>query len=66
MKREEAKLSQEKRRNAAALKNAENKRTEIEALLANFDNFTMEEKNEIAKRVIREAAWDGETLFIML
>ena len=66
LKREEAKLSQEKRRNAAALKNAENKRTEIEALLANFDNFTMEEKNEIAKRVIREAAWDGETLFIML
>lgn len=66
LKREEAKLSQEKRRNAAALKNAENKRTEIEALLANFDNFTMDEKNEIAKRVIREAAWDGETLFIML
>lgn len=35
-------------------------------LLANFDNFTMDEKNEIAKSVIREATWDNETLFIML
>ena len=66
LKREEAKLSQEKRRNAQALKSAQDKHSEICDLLANFDNFTTEEKNEIAKRVIREASWDGETLFIML
>ena len=66
LKREEAKVSQEKRRNAKAIKSAEDKRSEITALLADFDNFTDEEKNEIARSVIKEATWDGETLFITL
>ena len=66
LKREEAAALQEKRRNAQSLQSAENKRKTIMELLANFDNFTMEEKNEIAKSVIREATWDNETLFIML
>lgn len=66
LKREEAKISQEKRRNAKAIKSAEDKRSEISALLADFDNFTDEEKNEIARSVIKEATWDGETLFITL
>ena len=66
LKREEAKISQEKRRNAKAVKSAEDKRSEISALLADFDNFTDEEKNEIARSVIKEATWDGETLFITL
>ena len=66
LKREEAKISQEKRRNAKAVKSAEDKRSEISALLADFDNFTDEEKNEIARSVIKEATWDDETLFITL
>jgi len=66
LKREEAKVSQEKRRNAKAVKSAEDKRSEITALLADFDNFTDEEKNEIARSVIKEATWDGDTLFITL
>lgn len=66
LKREAAKISQEKRRNAKALKSAQEKRSEIITLLADFDNFTMAEKNEIARSVIREAVWDNETLFITL
>ena len=66
LKREEAAALQEKRRNAQSLQSAENKRRAIMELLANFDSFTMDEKNEIAKSVIREATWDNETLFIML
>lgn len=66
LKREEAKVSQEKRRNAKAVKSAQDKHSEITALLANFDNFTDTEKNEIAKSVIQSATWDGDTLFITL
>ena len=66
MKREEAAALQEKRRSAQSLQSAENKRRAIMELLANFDSFTMDEKNEIAKSVIREATWDNETLFIMI
>lgn len=66
LKRSEAEASLEKRRNAAALKSAQEKREEILRLLADFDQFTMQEKNEIARSVIREAVWDGETLFITL
>ena len=66
LKREEAAALQEKRRSAQSLQSAENKRMAIMELLANFDSFTMDEKNEIAKSVIREATWDNETLFIML
>lgn len=48
------------------LKSAQEKREEVVRLLANFDDFTMDEKNEIARSVIREAVWDNETLFIVL
>lgn len=66
LRRAEAQASLEKRRNDAALKSAQEKREEIMRLLADFDQFTMQEKNEIARSVIREAVWDGETLFIVL
>ena len=66
LKRAEAEALQEKRRSAVALRNAQEKRLLICEMLANFDNFTMEEKNEIAREVIQSATWDGETLFIML
>lgn len=58
--------SAEERRAAAQLKNAMESREEIVRLLENFDNFTAEERNEIARSVIRECTWDGETLFISL
>ena len=66
LKRAEAEALQEKRRNALTLKNAQEKRELICELLADFDKFTMAEKNEIAREVIQSATWDGETLFIML
>ena len=66
LKRAEAEALQEKRRNAMTLRNAQEKRLLICEMLANFDNFTMEEKNEIAREVIQSATWDGEALFIML
>ena len=66
LKRKEAEASLEKRRNASMLKSAQEKREEVVRLLANFDDFTMDEKNEIARAVIREAVWDNETLFIVL
>lgn len=66
LKREEAAAALEKRRNAAALKSAQEKREMICSMLADFDSFTMQEKNEIAKAVIQEAVWDNETLFLTL
>lgn len=66
LKRELLETSMRKKREELDLKNAENKRDAVVGLLADFDKFTMEEKNEIARQVIREATWDGETLFIVL
>lgn len=54
------------RRTAAYLKTAMEKRTEIINLLDHFDDFTPNERNEIAKDVLQECTWDGETLFVML
>lgn len=54
------------RRAAANYKNAMEKRDEIIRLLNDFDSFSANERNEIAKNVLKECTWDGETLFIML
>ncbi len=54
------------RRTASYLKSAMEKRTEIINLLDHFDEFTPNERNEIAKDVLQECTWDGETLFVML
>ena len=54
------------RRAAANYKNAMKKRDEIIRLLNDFDSFSADERNEIAKNVLKECTWDGETLFIML
>lgn len=54
------------RRAAANYKNAMEKRDEIIRLLNDFDSFSADERNEIAKNVLKECTWDGETLFIML
>lgn len=56
----------EERRAAAQMKSAMEKREAIIRLLDNFDSFTANERNEIAKNVLKECTWDGETLFIML
>lgn len=66
MKREALERAMQEKREAADLKNAQKKRDEIGELLADFDRFTIEEKNEIARSVIREATWDGETLSILI
>ena len=56
----------EERRAAAQMKSAMEKREAIIRLLDNFDSFSANERNEIAKNVLKECTWDGETLFIML
>ena len=47
-------------------KTAKEKYETITDLLANFDSFTADEKNIIAKKVIKKCVWDGETLFLTL
>lgn len=58
--------SANERRAATHLKSAMEKREEIIRLLDNFKEFSAEERNEIAKEVLSECVWDGETLFITL
>ncbi len=58
--------SANERRAATHLKSAMEKRDEIIRLLDNFEEFSAEERNEIAKEVLSECVWDGETLFITL
>ena len=58
--------SANERRAATHLKSAMEKREEIIRLLDNFEGFSAEERNEIAKEVLSECVWDGETLFITL
>ena len=54
------------RRASTERKRVTAKRREICSLMDNFDNFTMEEKNSIAKSVLKECIWDGSTLKIVL
>lgn len=58
--------SANERRAATHLKSAMEKRDEIIRLLDNFEEFSAEERNDIAKEVLSECVWDGETLFITL
>ncbi len=58
--------SADERRAAVQLKNAMEKREEINRLLENFENFSAAERNQIAKDVLTECVWDGETLFLKL
>lgn len=54
------------RKAAIEQKNAMKKREQIIQLIEHFDEFTPNERNEIAISVIKECCWDGETLFITL
>lgn len=38
----------------------------ISEMVSGLSGFTAEERNEIVRSVVREATWDGETLFLML
>ena len=42
------------------------KREEICRLVSDFDLFSPEERNKIAKDILKECVWDGETLHITL
>lgn len=42
------------------------KAEEIRRLIEGFDGFTPEERNAVARSVIRSATWDGETLSLAL
>ena len=54
------------RRAQKELKSTKEKRVDIIRLCEHYDDFTMAEKNEIARAVIKSATWDGETLKILL
>lgn len=56
-------LSQE-RLDRIKYKSLEEKAAEISALLNDFDSFTSSERNEVAKKVLSQCVWDGETLFL--
>lgn len=43
---------------------AANKADHIKEIIKDFNTFTAEEKNEIAKDLISECTWDGDTLFL--
>ena len=54
------------RKAAQEIRSAEDKEKDISDFIRSFDNFTAAEKNEIARKVIRSATWDCETLKILL
>lgn len=64
--RDIALASSENRRLAVEQKDQDAKREEIYRILQGFDSFSAEEKNKIAREVLKECVWDGETLKIML
>ncbi len=45
---------------------AKNTSEKIKELISDIDNFTESEKNEIAREIISECKWDGNTLFLKL
>lgn len=45
---------------------AREKQKEITKLIRNFEELTIDEKNEIAHKVLKECVWNGETLFLRL
>lgn len=49
---------------AEAAENLEKKVQSISNLIDNFDSFTPDERNAIAKDCILKCVWDGDTLFI--
>lgn len=58
--------SAESRRLAAEKKDLESKRARICGLLQDFDSFSMEEQNKIAKEILKECTWDGNVLKIII
>ena len=56
----------EERKTSAALQDAMKKQDMICRLIDNFDSFSAEHKNCIAKSVLKECSWDGCTLKITL
>ena len=58
--------SSEARIVAREKKNQADKRMEICEMINGFDEFTKEEQNKVAKAVLKECVWDGETLKITL
>ncbi|MCD8286175.1 MAG: recombinase family protein [Clostridia bacterium] len=66
LRRKQMDAAAEERRQAAARIEAQEKRDEIIRLLDDFDQFTPEERNQIAVEVIKECVWDGSTLSIVL
>ena len=42
------------------------KQIKIANFIRNFENFTYEERNAIARSCIKECVWDGNTLSVIL
>lgn len=54
------------RRDENAEKSIEEKAEEIARMMRNLSQLSAEEKNEIIKNIVKECAWDGESLFLRL
>ena len=61
-----AELQAEERFAKEASEDSEEKRNRITEFMKDFENFSPEERNAIAKDFIKECTWDGHTLFLML
>lgn len=66
LKREQAMVVSEEHKIKQAEKDTESKIREIERLMQGLEGFSAQERNEIAKSVIRKCIWDGETLHLQL
>ena len=49
-----------------SITNVKSIQNQIRTLLKDFDNYTDIERNNIAREIIKECVWDGETLRITL
>lgn len=64
--RQMAELQAIERSDKDTQKSIQEKQRQIIDFMDNFDKFSANEKNAIAKEVIKKCTWDGHTLFILL
>lgn len=61
-----AELQAEERASKESEEDAEEKQIKISKFMEDFESFTADERNAIARDFIKECTWDGKTLFLKL
>ena len=61
-----AELQAEERSSKESEEDAEEKQSKISKFMEDFERFTADERNAIARDFIKECTWDGKTLFLKL